>query len=279
MKKKIAIGIIALLIVMYIVSVVVYKLQSKIALIKINGVISDYISTIKLIDIAKNDDSIKAVVIKVDSPGGAVGASQEIYRAIEKLRDKKTVVVSMGNVAASGGYYVSVPANVIYADPGTVTGSIGVIIQHVDFSKVLNKIGVKVNNIKSGKNKDILYPNHPLTPEQKELLQRTVMDVYNQFLDAIVKYRPIEKKVLKKYADGRVFSGKQALELKLVDKLGNTQDAIDEAKKLAGLDQEHPMIVELKKEKPLLEQILGSKLTGKLENIGTTSGLYYLMSF
>ncbi len=279
MKKKIFIGLAILFFVVYIVSTIIYNYQPKIAIIKINGVISEYLSVLKLIETAQNDQSIKAVVVKVDSPGGAVGASQEIYRAIEKLRDKKPVVVSMGNVAASGGYYVSAPANVIYANPGTVTGSIGVIIQHVDFSKVLKRLGIKVNDIKSGKNKDILYPNHPLTPEQKKLLQKTVMDVYDQFLNAIVKYRPIKKGTLKKYADGRVFSGKQALKLNLVDKLGNTQDAINEAKKLAKLEKEHFMIIELKKEKPLLEQILGSNLTGKLENIGINSGLYYLMSF
>jgi protease-4 len=229
---------------------------------------------VSIISQATKDESIKAVVIDVDSPGGAVGASQEIYRAIEKLREKKPVVVSMGNVAASGGYYISASANVIYANPGTITGSIGVIIQHVDVSEILNKFGVKVNTIKSGANKDILYPTKPLFPEQKALLEKTVMDVYDQFLDAIVRYRPIKKDVLKSYADGRVFSGNEAKALGLVDKIGNIQDAISEAKKLGKLEEDTP-VIELKPKKPLLDELMNSKFgMGKAK-----SGIYYMMSF
>ncbi len=274
MKKKIIITLIALAVVFYVFSAVNYSLKPKIALIKIEGVISDYYETVKLLNQVRKDDSVKAVVIKVDSPGGAVGASQEIYRAIEKLRDEKPVIVSMGNVAASGGYYVSAAATEIFANPGTITGSIGVIIQHVDFSKVLDKLGIKVNNIKSGKNKDILYPNKPLTPEQKKLLEKTVLDVYDQFLDAIVKYRPIAKEALKKYADGRVFSGKQAKKLNLVDKIGNIEDAIEEAKNKSQFKE--AIVVEFKEKPKLLEELFGSEISFKGLPM---SGMYYLMSF
>jgi protease-4 len=274
MKKKILIGIIALIVIFYIISALRYESQPKVGLIRIEGTITDYLDTVSIISQATKDDSIKAVVIDVDSPGGAVGASQEIYRAIEKLREKKPVVVSMGNVAASGGYYISVPANVIYANPGTITGSIGVIIQHIDVSEILNKFGVKVNTIKSGANKDILYPAKPLLPEQKELLEKTVMDVYDQFLDAIVKYRPIKKDVLKSYADGRVFSGNEAKALGLVDKIGNIQDAISEAKKLGKLEEDTP-VIELKPKKPLLDELVNSKLG--MEKV--KSGIYYMMSY
>jgi len=274
MKKKILIGIIALIVIFYIISALRYESQPKVGLIRIEGTITDYLDTVSIISEATKDESIKAVVIDVDSPGGAVGASQEIYRAIEKLREKKPVIVSMGNVAASGGYYISTPANVIYANPGTITGSIGVIIQHVDVSEILNKFGVKVNTIKSGANKDILYPTKPLLPEQKALLEKTVMDVYEQFLDAIVRYRPIKKDVLKSYADGRVFSGNEAKALGLVDKIGNIQDAISEAKKLGKLKEDAP-VIELKPKKPLLDELMNSKFG--MEKV--KSGIYYMMSF
>ena len=274
MKKKILIAAVVLIIIFYIISALRYESQPKVGLIRIEGTITDYIDTVSIISEATKNESIKAVVIDVDSPGGAVGASQEIYRAIEKLREKKPVVVSMGNVAASGGYYISAPANVIYANPGTITGSIGVIIQHVDVSEILNKFGVKVNTIKSGANKDILYPTKPLLPEQKALLEKTVMDVYDQFLDAIVKYRPIKKEMLKSYADGRVFSGNEAKALGLVDKIGNIQDAILEARKLGKLNEDAP-VIELKPKKSIIDEVMNSKFG--MEKV--KSGIYYMMSF
>lgn len=277
MKKKILIGIVVFLVIAYIIGTRDDS-KPKVALIKIQDTIMDYMDTVESISKAQKDETIKAVVILVDSPGGAVGASQEIYRSIEKLREKKPVVVSMGNVAASGGYYVSAPANVIYANPGTITGSIGVIIQQVDLSEVLNKIGVKVNTVKSGENKDILYPNKPLTPQQKQILEATVMDVYEQFLDAIVKYRKIEKEKLRQYADGRVFSGRQAKELGLVDKLGNIQDAIKEARQLGKLPEDAP-VVEIAPPKSFLDEFLKSKLGINFDSKAVKSGIYYMMGF
>lgn len=277
MKKSIIIGAIVVLVIAYIIGTKEDN-KPKVALIKIQDTIIDYMDTVEIISKVQKDKSIKAVVILVDSPGGAVGASQEIYRSIEKLREEKPVVVSMGNVAASGGYYVSAPANVIYANPGTITGSIGVIIQQLDLSEVLSKIGVKVNTVKSGENKDILYPNKPLTPQQKQILEATVMDVYEQFLDAIVKYRKIDKEKLRQYADGRVFSGKQAKELGLVDKLGNIQDAIKEARQLGKLPEDAP-VVEVAPPKSFLDEILKSKLGIGFGSKTVKSGVYYMMSF
>ena len=272
------IAIVVALVVFTVFSIVYYKntFTPKIALIPVKGVISNYHDTLVLLNMARKDPSIKAVVLDVDSPGGAVGASQEIYRAIEKLRKKKPVVVSMGNVAASGGYYISAAANKIFANPGTITGSIGVIVQHIDATKLLDKIGIKVENIKSGKNKDILYPNHKLTPEQKKLIEQTVKDVYEQFLDAIVKYRPITKEELRPYADGRIFSGRQAKKLKLVDELGNLQDAIAYTRKSLGKVGKEAVVIKLEKRQPLFEKFFGTKLN---INLDASSGLYYLMSF
>ncbi|SNZ10203.1 protease-4 [Persephonella hydrogeniphila] len=277
MKKKIIIGLIIIIVILYFISYFTYRSSPKVAIIDVKGVISDYMSVVENIEKAHRDRSIKAVVIAVDSPGGAVGAAQEIYSAIVKLRKDKPVVVSMGNVAASGGYYISAPANVIYANPGTITGSIGVIIQHVSVSKVLDKIGIKVENIKSGKNKDILYPNNSLTPEQKKLLEETIKDVYNQFLEDIVRYRPVKIDRLKQYADGRIFTGRQAKKLKLVDKLGNIQDAIQEAKKLAGLEGKTVVVIKLRKEEGLLKKMLDSKVS--INELVSFPQFYYLMSF
>ncbi|WP_457634614.1 signal peptide peptidase SppA [Persephonella sp.] len=277
MKKKITVGIIVFLVMIFLLSQFLAKSAPKIAVIEIKGVISEYMSVIDHIQRAQNDPSIKAVVLAVDSPGGSVGAAQEIYTAVEKLRKHKPVVVSMGNVAASGGYYVSVPANVIYANPGTITGSIGVIIQHVNVSKVLEKLGVKVENIKSGKNKDILFPNNKLTPEQKKLIMETIQDVYDQFLEDVVKYRPINMETLKKYADGRILTGRQAKKIKLVDKLGNIQDAVNEAKALAGLEGKKVLIVRLRKEEGFLKKLLGSKV--EITDFIPYSQLFYMMPF
>ena len=277
MKKKITVGIIVFLVMLFLLSQFLAKSAPKIAVIEIKGVISEYMSVIDNIQRAQNDPSIKAVVLAVDSPGGSVGAAQEIYTAVEKLRKHKPVVVSMGNVAASGGYYVSLPANVIYANPGTITGSIGVIIQHVNVSKVLEKLGVKVENIKSGKNKDILFPNNKLTPEQKKLIMETIQDVYDQFLEDVVKYRPINMETLKKYADGRILTGRQAKKIKLVDKLGNIQDAVNEAKALAGLEGKKVLIVRLRKEEGFLKKLLGSKV--EITDFIPYSQLFYMMPF
>jgi len=276
-KKIVILGLIGFILLFSVVNSLLYASKPKIAVINIEGVISGYKGIISDLEKAQFDQSIKAVVVNVNSPGGAVGASQEIYRAIEKLREKKPVVVSMGNVAASGGYYVSAAANVIYANPGTITGSIGVIVQHMDLTELMKKVGVKIENIKSGKNKDILYPNNKLTPEQKKLIEATVKDVYEQFLDAIVKYRPIKKEELRKVADGRIFSGRQAKNLKLVDKLGNLQDAISEARKLAGKEGKTAVVIEFKKPKSLIERIAGTQIP--LNTVFTPSGLYYILSY
>ncbi|NPA58591.1 MAG: signal peptide peptidase SppA [Aquificae bacterium] len=277
MKKKIGLAVVVLLVIIYLIGYFSYRSTPKIAVIPITGVISQYMDTVARIEKAQLDKSIKAVVIAVDSPGGAVGAAQEIYNAVEKLRKEKPVVVSMGNVAASGGYYISVPANVIYANPGTITGSIGVIIQHVSVAQVLKKLGIKVENIKSGQNKDILYPNNELTPEQKKILEETIKDVYNQFLEDIVKYRPVDMETLKKYADGRIFSGRQAKEIKLVDKLGNIQDAVKEAKKLAGLEGKPAVVIKIKKQDNLFRKVLENELS--VSDFITFPQFFYLMSF
>jgi len=255
---------------------------SKVALIKVEGVINSSDDILKKLKKVEEDKSIKALVLRVNSPGGAVGASQEIYSELLKVKNeyKKPVVVSMGNVAASGGLYISLPANVIFAEGGTVTGSIGVIIQKLDLQKLADKIGVKMEVVKTGKFKDILNPFREMTEEERKYLLELEKNVLNQFKEAVVENRGEKLKVkIDEIADGRIFSGQQALQIGLIDKIGNLEDAINEAAKLAGIKGK-PVVVELKKEQPLVKRILGSDLKGFIPfDTSTTFGLYYLMTY
>ncbi len=176
---------------------------------------------------AREDDGIKAVLIRINSPGGSAAASQEIGDEIEKIRRKgKVVVASMGDVAASGGYWIAAKADKIIANPATVTGSIGVIMETMNMQELFNKIGISPQTIKSGRYKDIGSSSRPLTPEERELLQTMVNDIYNQFVDTVAEGRKMDRKTVLQLADGRIYTGKQAKELGLVDKLGNYYDAV-----------------------------------------------------
>jgi protease-4 len=195
----------------------------------------DILSQIKQ---ATEDSFVKAVVLRVDSPGGGVVASNEIHAQLLKLREaEKRLVVSMGSTAASGGYYVATPAERIYANPDTLTGSLGVILSLVNYEEAFEKIGVESVVYKSGELKDIGSPTRPATPEEQEVLQSVVDDAYQGFVDVIAEGRNMPRERVVELADGRVYTGKQALELGLVDALGNLDEAIAGAKELAGLEE------------------------------------------
>jgi len=181
---------------------------------------------------------IKAVVVRIDSPGGAVAPTQEIFEEIQKTKNKKPCIASMGSVAASGGYYIASACNKILANPGTMTGSIGVIMQLSNFEELMKKIGVKGVNIKSGANKDIGSPFQPLSQEGREILQALVDNVHSQFVTAVAKGRGMDEARVRKLADGRIYSGAQAKDLGLIDQFGTLEDAIELAAKQAGLDGE-----------------------------------------
>ncbi|MDQ7037933.1 MAG: signal peptide peptidase SppA [Aquificota bacterium] len=249
----------------------------RVAVLKVSGVIVNPLPVVRKIERLRKDRSVKALVLRVDSPGGSVGASQEIYRALERFRESgKPVVVSMGNVAASGGYYISVPADYIFANPGTVTGSIGVVIQHVAYRELLEKIGIKATVIKTGKFKDTLNPFRDLTPEEKKYLKETIEDAYNQFIEAILKYRKIDREKLKEIADGRVLTGERAREIGLVDEIGGLEDAIEKAKELAGVPKAREFFVP--EEKTLIQRVFGTTLE-EVKVINSYSPLFYLMRF
>jgi len=198
-----------------------------------------------------DDPSIKAIVIRVDSPGGGVAASQEIYEQVKKIREKKKVVVSMGGVAASGGYYVSLPADVIVANPGTITGSIGVIMEFPIFEELLKKLGIDFEVIKSREHKDIGSPFRKMGDDEKRLLHELVMDVYDQFIQATVEERNLPEDSVLKFADGRVITGRQAKELGFVDTLGSFEDAVKIAGDLVGIEK--PLLVYPRKRLSLID--------------------------
>ncbi len=226
----------------------------KIAIINIKGVIIDSKSTVREIRKYADNPSVKAVLVRIDSPGGGVVASQEIYEELKWLKEKKQkkVVASMGTVAASGGYYVACASDWIVANPGTLTGSIGVIMEFANLEGLFKKIGVEGVVIKSGKHKDIGSPFRSLTKDEKDILQAIIDDVYAQFISAVVDGRKMKPEAVKELADGRIFTGRQAKELKLVDELGTMQDAINITARLAGIKGE-PGIIEKRMDFSILD--------------------------
>ena len=196
------------------------------------GIDSDKI--VKLLKKYEKDDDIKAIVLRVDSPGGAVAPSQEIHDAVKRIKARKKVVVSMGGMAASGGYYISAPADRIFAEPGTLTGSIGVIFLHFNVRGLLEWAKVEETTLKSGKYKDTLSPFRPIQETDREEIQSISDDVYSQFVQAVAQGRGMPEARVREIAEGRIYTGKRAKELKLVDELGGFDDAIAAAWGLAG---------------------------------------------
>lgn len=221
----------------------------KIGIVEIYGVIADSRQVIEQLHDFRDNDSIKALVLRVDSPGGGVGPSQEIYDEVLALDELKPVVVSMGSVAASGGYYVAAAAREIIANPGTITGSIGVIMEFANFQELLEKIGLSSEVVKSGAYKDIGSPTREMSAAERKILQDLIDDVHNQFVSSVAEGRELDEQAVRAIADGRIFSGRRAMELGLVDSMGNLQAAIDRAAVLAGLDTE-PKIVYPPEQKP-----------------------------
>jgi len=212
-------------------------LAGRVGLVEIVGEIDDPEPIVDQIDRMERDSNIRAVVVRLDSPGGGVAASQEIYEAVRKLREdgKKPVIASMGGVAASGAYYVACAADSIVANAGTLTGSIGVIMIFPNTEDLFRKVGVRFETVKTGKYKDIGTMWRPMTEDEKKLLQDVLTNVYDQFIEAIVEGRSLAREDILPYADGRIFSGDQAQTYGLVDRLGDLDDAIRLAGEMAGI--------------------------------------------
>jgi len=228
--------------------------MDKVALVKIEGLLVNADHIVEEINDHADDSSIKAIIIRIDSPGGGVVVSQEIYNAVLNARNtgKKKVVMSLGSVAASGGYYIAAAGDRIVANPGTLTGSIGVKMEFANVEKLLEKIGVKGMVVKAGEYKDIGSPYREMSEPEKKLLQAVIDDVHNQFIEAVAKGRNLPEADVKAMADGRIFTGRQALQLKLVDQLGDLEDSILVAAEMAGIKGK-PKIVKKEKKVPFLE--------------------------
>jgi len=250
--------------------------DKRVALIKLEGVILDsgYLPTSsKIIESLKEAKTlgIKTIVFRINSPGGTVGASQEIYTEIKKLQKEGIkVVVSLGDVAASGGLYVAVAGDKIVSNPGTVTGSIGVIIKSSVIKDLYKKIGIEHQVVKSGPYKDILSQSRFFTEEERLLLQELIDVTYNQFVKTISENRNISVEEVRKFADGRIFTGDQAKEYGLIDQIGSLSDAIDLAAELAEIKGE-PFVIEIEHKKSLLQKITGTNMSEILEKAGINS--------
>lgn len=235
----------------------------KMALVEVDGIISESEEVVEQIRHHLENPTVRAFVIRINSPGGGVAASQEIHEEIKKVRQDhgKPVVASLASVGASGGYYIATAADKIVANPGSITGSIGVIIQIPNFSDLLHKVGIRSVVIKSGQYKDIASATRELTPEERGLLQRLIDDIHDQFIQAVVEGRGLSREKVELVADGRILSGRQALELGLVDQLGDLQDAIATAAKMGDIPGE-PEIVKVEERRfSLLRLLLGSTAT------------------
>lgn len=221
---------------------------------------------IRQLHAARDDASVKAVVLRINSPGGTVPASQEVGEELKKLRAAgKPVVTSMADMAASGGYWLAACTDKIYANPSTITGSLGVYMPYSNWEELYKKIGVRQEKIKSGPHKDILSPDRPLSAEERAIIQTMVDDMYNQFVEVIAEGRRLDPATVRQLADGRVYTGRQAKELGLVDELGNMYDAIDGTAAMVGI-QGKPDIVEYGKMNAW-EALLGAQDNLKSEQI------------
>jgi protease-4 len=242
----------------------------KVGVIEVTGAITDSREILDQLKDFREEESIKAIVLRVDSPGGAVGPSQEIYREIRKTSTVKKVIVSMGSVAASGGYYVAAAGDGIVANPGTITGSIGVIMGYTNFEELMAKIGLTPVVIKSAEFKDIGSPMRKMTRQEKTLLEDLAKGIHRQFVADIAEARQLETAKVQAIADGRIFTGEDAKTLGLVDRLGNLQDALEWAAELGGIEGDVETVYPEKERLSFLQYLMESALHSWNKNMLTS---------
>ncbi|MCJ7818257.1 MAG: signal peptide peptidase SppA [Syntrophales bacterium] len=241
--------------------------QERVGVVEIKGLLTDSRTAIKQLDRYRDDDSIKAIVLRINSPGGAVGPAQEILREVEKIRTKKKIVASLGTVAASGGYYIASGANLIMANRGTITGSIGVIMQFTNVEGLTKKIGLDFFNLKAGRYKDVGSPFRSMSPEDKAYLQVFLDNIYQQFVSDVAHNRKIPVARLKTLAEGRIYTGEEAKQVGLVDEFGNLPDAIERAGRLGGIKGKVKAVYAEKEGFSLLRLLLGQETEESLSNL------------
>ncbi len=238
--------------------------SGEIALVRIQGMLMDSQNIVRQLSDYRYNPGVRGIILRIDSPGGAVAPAQEIYNEIMKLRaEHKTVYASMGTVAASGGYYIACAADYVLANPGTLTGSIAAVMAFSNVEELTNKIGVKPVVIKSGKYKDVGSPMRTMKPEEQKLLQNVVDDVHQQFVQAVAKGRGLPVSQVSEIADGRIMTGQQALKLKLIDEVGGLEKTIDLLAKKLGIAG-RPKVIEEKEKTPFFDWLLQSSFSGGL---------------
>jgi protease-4 len=238
--------------------------NSEIALVHVNGMLTDSSEIVRQLSKYRRDAKIKAIIVRIDSPGGTVGPAQEIYDEINKIKEsKKIVYASLGSVAASGGYYIACAADYVLANPGTLTGSIGAIMAFNNVEELAKKIGVRPAVIKSGAFKDSGSPLRSMEPKERKLLQNVVDDVHQQFVQAVSLGRNLSEDEVKQFADGRIMTGKQALEFKLVDEFGGLEKTIEIVGKKIGVVG-HPSVIEEKEDLPFMDWLMQSAVSKNL---------------
>ncbi len=231
-----------------------------VGIVEVSGMITDAKDVLEDLKEMREDESIRAIVLRIDSPGGAVAPSQEIFRAVRQTVEHKKVVASMGTVAASGGYYAAAATNGIVASPGTITGSIGVIMGYTNFRDILDKIGLTPVIIKSGEMKDLGSPLREMSAAERDLLQRLSDRIHHQFIRDVAQGRAMEEDRVAALADGRIYTGEEARDLGLVDRLGNLEDAVAWAGELAGIKGPVETVYAREEKFSILDALIESRL-------------------
>lgn len=252
---------------------------ARVGLVRVEGAVYDSRQAIEDLENMADDPGIRAIVLRVDSPGGGAAAAQEIHDAVVGIQEAGTpVVVSMGSVAASGGYYISCTADSIFANPGTLTGSIGVMMSFTNLSELFDKIGMDFEVLKSGRFKDTGSWSHKMTDEERALLQTTIDDIHAQFVEAVAEGRGMDYEDVAAIADGRIFSGRQALEAGLVDALGSLEDAIDAAGRLGGIEGRPRVQEPVWRQRLTLWDVLTGSASRLLAPEASSLGAHYIYS-
>ena len=246
----------------------------RVGVIEIRGTIENAQETLKAIKEYRKDSKIKAILLRIDSPGGGIGPSQELYREVKRTTETKPVVASLGGIAASGGYYIASAATKIVANPGTITGSIGVIIFFPNFKELLEKIGIRSNIIKSGRYKDVGNPSREMTLEERELMQGTIDEAHRQFIRDVASGRNLAEEKVREFADGRIIMGQTAFNLGLVDELGNFEDAVSRAGLEGKIEGEPDLVFAKKKKFSMLDLFLGGDTSERVTDVLDGAALF-----